>query len=82
MQPIDICVRLKLEYPECTFKEVYSGKTNDYYYYVSIENKLIATLVFKDNYISLIIPNTPDSVHGAGTVWKKLTELYNQALSK
>lgn len=26
MKPTDICTRLKLEYSNCTFKEVFSGK--------------------------------------------------------
>ena len=80
MQVIDICNRLKINYPNLVALDHYnpSKSKTRHTFYLYYNNKFLAYLVFDDGYVGLCIPHDTNVYAGQRDVWKKLDEIYNE----
>lgn len=83
MQVIDICNRLRINYPNIAAIDHYdpskSKTRHTFYLYYNYSNKFIGYLVFDGNYVGLVIPKDENVYAGQRDVWKKLDEIYNNS---
>lgn len=80
MQVIDICNRLKINYPNLVALDHYnpSKSKTQHIFYLYYNNTFIAYLIFDNGYVGLSIPHDENNYDGQRDVWKKLDEIYNE----